>query len=143
MQLDHDVLVRLYRSRDFIADRFDSHIALGDVAAEACISPFHFHRLFVRAFGQTPLDFLTERRLDRAKELLLTTNLTVTEICFELGYSSLGTFSSRFTKEVGLTPVQYRLGSARFYQLSGFWTHRFIPRCMTLGAMKGSLPARP
>ena len=123
--------VLVYRARDLIADRFDHPITLNDAAQEACLSPFHFHRLFAQTFGQTPHDFLTSRRIEAAKRLLVQSNMSVTEICFEIGYSSLGSFSSLFLREVGCTPTDYRIGAARFHSLYRIWSHRFVPTCFT------------
>ena len=123
--------VLVYRARDLMADSFDQPIKLNDAAREACLSPFHFHRLFAQTFGQTPHDFLTARRIDAAKKLLVQSNLTITEICFEVGYASLGSFSSLFQREVGCSPTDYRIGAAKFYSLHRIWSHRFVPTCFT------------
>lgn len=126
---DLDTLRRLARSRDFLAGAADGVVHLEDAAREACLSPFHYHRLFTRAFGQTPHGFLTERRIDKARRLLATTDLSVGEVCLEVGYASLGTFSARFHRLVGCSPSDYRAGSRRFYAISGWRAHRFIPTC--------------
>jgi AraC-like DNA-binding protein len=83
-------------------------LAIDDLAAAAYLSPFHFSRVFRRATGVPPGEFLTALRLDAAKRLLLTTPLSVTEICYEVGYASLGTFTTRFTALVGLPPTALR-----------------------------------
>jgi AraC-like DNA-binding protein len=127
----HESRVLVYRARDLIADAYDKPISLEDAAKEACLSPFHFHRLFAQTFGQTPHDFLTQRRIEAAKKLLVQSNMSVTEICFEVGYSSLGSFSSLFQRVVGCSPTDYRIGAARFHSLYRIWSHRFIPTCFT------------
>src|ERR1700741_3228418 len=100
--LVHDELSRrLCRSRDFIAAGIDQPLRLADAAREACMSPFHYHRLFARTFGETPHEFLTRQRIDRAKELLARENLPVTEVCLAVGYESLGSFSSLFRAKIG------------------------------------------
>ncbi|WP_040405950.1 helix-turn-helix transcriptional regulator [Amycolatopsis nigrescens] len=86
---------------------FDS-ITLTEIAAEVFVSPFHFSRVFAKATGVTPGRYLTAIRLFEAKRLLLTTKLTVSDIVCSVGYSSVGTFTSRFTRAVGMTPTQYR-----------------------------------
>ena len=78
------------------------------LAAVAALSKFHFHRLFTATYGRTPAEHLAERRIERSQDLLRTTNLTVTEVCFAVGYSSLGSFSSRFRRIVGETPSAYQ-----------------------------------
>lgn len=94
--IDDDLFRRLCRSRDYLAAQSDQPLRLADAAREACLSPFHYHRLFTRTFGETPHEFLTQRRIDRAKSLLARDQLPVTEICFAAGYESLGSFSSVF-----------------------------------------------
>lgn len=86
---------------------FDS-ITLTKLAAEVFVSPFHFSRIFAKATGVTPGRYLTAVRLFEAKRLLLTTSLTVSDVVCSVGYSSVGTFTSRFTRAVGMTPTQYR-----------------------------------
>jgi len=81
---------------------------LDAIAREAGYSRFHFVRAFRDTYGSTPRDYLSARRVERARELLRTANLTVTEICFLVGFSSLGSFSARFKREVGLSPSDYR-----------------------------------
>lgn len=81
---------------------------LDAVAAHAGYSRFHFVRVFKTVYGQTPGQYLTRRRIERAEELLRSANLSVTEICTLVGFSSLGTFSTRFKKQTGLTPSEYR-----------------------------------
>ena len=77
-------------------------------APVAALSKFHFHRLFTATYGLTPAAYLSERRIERAQDLLRATNLTVTEICFAVGFSSLGSFSTRFRQIVGETPSQFQ-----------------------------------
>ena len=78
----------------------------------AALSKYHFHRLFTATYGRTPAIHLAERGIERAQDLLRSTNLSITEVCFAVGYSSLGSFSSRFTEIVGETPsaFQHRYG---------------------------------
>lgn len=77
-------------------------------AEMANYSPFHFARMFRQAIGIPPGEFLAALRFERAKELILRTNLSITDICFDVGFSSLGTFSSRFKQLVGVSPVDMR-----------------------------------
>jgi AraC-like DNA-binding protein len=78
------------------------------LARDAHMSPGHFSRAFRRAYGESPYSYLMTRRIERAMALLRRGELTVTEICFEVGCSSLGTFSTRFTELVGVPPSVYR-----------------------------------
>jgi AraC family transcriptional regulator len=100
---------RLYRARDFIAASFDERLTLDDMARVACLSPSHFLRSFQQLFRQTPHQFLTDQRLRRARRLLLKTDLPVTEICFQVGFESLGSFSSLFRKKLGISPAAFRM----------------------------------
>nr|WP_240687230.1 helix-turn-helix transcriptional regulator [Amycolatopsis suaedae] len=88
--------------------RYFEPLTLTELAAEVYVSPFHFSRIFARAVGVTPGRYLTAVRLFEAKRLLLTTSLTVSDIVCGVGYSSVGTFTSRFTRAVGMTPTQFR-----------------------------------
>ncbi|WP_050515202.1 helix-turn-helix transcriptional regulator [Streptomyces rimosus] len=81
---------------------------LDAVAAHAGYSRFHFIRAFKQVYGLTPGQYLSRRRIERAEELLRTADLSVTEICWLVGFGSLGTFSARFKKQTGLTPSAYR-----------------------------------
>ncbi len=83
-------------------------LSLEDMADIALLSPYHFCRVFHRIIGIPPGEFLAALRLAEAQRLLLTTSLSVTDICFELGYASLGSFTTRFTQLVGLPPRHLR-----------------------------------
>ncbi len=86
---------------------------LAEIARAAGCSRFHFLRSFRAAYGETPGAYLTRRRIERAKDLLRATNLTVTEICHRVGFSSLGSFSARFSELVGVSPSAYRREAVR------------------------------
>ncbi len=83
-------------------------LSLEEMAEIAYLSPFHFNRVFRSITDIPPGEFLASLRLESAKRLLLTTTLSVTDVCFELGYTSLGTFTTRFKQLVGLSPLQLR-----------------------------------
>ncbi len=83
-------------------------LSLEEMAEIAYLSPFHFNRVFRSTTDIPPGEFLASLRLEAAKRLLLTTSLSVTDVCFELGYTSLGTFTTRFKQIVGLSPLQLR-----------------------------------
>jgi AraC-like DNA-binding protein len=88
--------------------RFAGPLDLGLVAAASGFSKFHFAREFKQAFGETPGAYLSRRRVERAKDLLRSANLNVTEVCMLVGFSSLGSFSSRFSELVGQSPSAYQ-----------------------------------
>jgi len=92
-------------------------LTLEDLAEAACFSPYYFHRVFRRQIGIPPGEFLSALRFQAARRLLLTTPLSVTDICFEVGYSSAGSFTSRFTHLVGLSPRLLRQRASAFEPL--------------------------
>jgi len=103
-----DVLVHLRRARD-VADReFAQPLDLDRLASVAGLSKYHFLRLFRATYGQTPAAYVSARRIERAQDLLRATNLTVTEVCHAVGFSSLGSFSSRFREIVGASPTEFQ-----------------------------------
>ncbi|MBZ5739611.1 helix-turn-helix domain-containing protein [Nocardioides mangrovi] len=103
-----DVLVHLRRARDHADRHYTEHLDLETLAAIAGLSRFHFQRLFKATYGRTPATYVSERRVERAQDLLRATNLTVTEVCHAVGFSSLGSFSSRFRELVGETPSDFQ-----------------------------------
>jgi AraC-like DNA-binding protein len=88
--------------------RLGEPMTVDDLARTARFSKFHFTRIFQRATGVSPGRFLSAMRLNEAKRLLITTSMTVTEISYRVGYNSVGTFTSRFSASVGLSPTEYR-----------------------------------
>ncbi len=95
-------------ARDRLREVREEPVRVRDVARAEGASQFHFIRQFVALFGETPRQFQMQARIDRAKELLATTDVPVTEICLEVGFSSLGSFSALFAKRVGTPPSVYR-----------------------------------
>jgi AraC-like DNA-binding protein len=102
-----EVYRRLLRGRDFLLSSLHQPIRLKDMAAAACLSPFHFHRAFKHAFGETPHAYLTRHRLRRAAQLLRRSGLTVTEICLATGFESLTSFTDLFRRRYGLSPGKF------------------------------------
>jgi len=96
------------KARDFIDRHYARPLTIDRLSSLAGLSPFHFIRAFRQAFGQTPHQYLRNRRLERAKELLVTTPLPVTEICAQIGFQSLGSFSSLFRRVAKETPAEFR-----------------------------------
>lgn len=99
---------RLRRVLDFIEARIAAEIALEDLAAEACLSPFHFSRIFRAATGKAPHRYVTERRIEAAKEKLRLAQSSLVEIAIDTGFGSQANFTRVFRKMTGLTPGQYR-----------------------------------
>ena len=103
-----DVLVHLRRARDHVDRHFAEPLDLDALAAVSGLSKFHFLRLFASTYGATPAAYLSERRIERAQDLLRATTLSVTEVCHAVGFSSLGSFSSRFAQVTGEPPSAFQ-----------------------------------
>jgi AraC-like DNA-binding protein len=125
-QPDTTRFISLRRARDLIDREFAGQLDLGALAAWAGYSRYHFIRAFRAAYGATPGHYLSRRRVERACELLRSANLTVTEVCFLVGFSSLGSFSSRFSALTGCSPSSYQ---RRAHQQGG---PPPVPGCMVL-----------
>ena len=101
-------LAHLRRARDLIDREYARPLDIASIARAALMSTAHFSRQFRAAYGETPYTYLMTRRIERAKALLRRGDLSVTEVCMEVGCTSLGSFSARFTEVVGETPSAYR-----------------------------------
>ena len=106
-----DLNRRLLRARDAMDLAYAEPLDVRTVAAVAHVSPAHFIRSFRSVFGETPHRYLQRRRVERSMFLLRETDRTVTDICFDVGFTSLGTFSRTFREIVGETPSAYRVGN--------------------------------
>lgn len=118
----------LLRARELIDTQYAQPLDLDELARTANFSRYHFLRAFRSAFHATPHEYLTRKRIERAKELLAEDVLTVTEICFEVGFESLGSFSTLFHKIVGWSPSIYR---ARAWEMRKN-PLKFIPNCYVI-----------
>lgn len=103
-----DVRPHLRRARDHADRHYAEPLDLETLASVAGMSKYHFQRLFTATYGISPAAHLSHRRIERAQDLLRATNLTVTEVCHAVGYSSLGSFSSRFRELVGCSPSEFQ-----------------------------------
>jgi AraC-like DNA-binding protein len=101
-------LKHLRRARDLMDREYARPLDVPTMAQAALMSPAHFSRQFRAAYGETPYSYLMTRRIERAKALLRRGDLSVTDVCMEVGCTSLGSFSSRFTELVGESPSAYR-----------------------------------
>jgi len=108
-----DDLARLRRVRDRIDREYAQPLDVEALALAAHMSAGHFSRQFRSAYGESPYSYVMTRRIERAMALLRVGELSVTEVCFAVGCSSLGTFSSRFTELVGMPPSAYRREQAQ------------------------------
>jgi AraC-like DNA-binding protein len=108
VEVPESLLPYLRRARDLADREYAEPLDLDALAEAAKVSKYHFARSFRSAYGETPMRYVVRRRIERAQDLLRSANLTVTEICMLVGFSSLGSFSSRFRELVGESPTQYR-----------------------------------
>jgi transcriptional regulator GlxA family with amidase domain len=106
--VDLEALVALRRARDLMDREYSSPLDVPAMAQTALMSPAHFSRQFKQAYGETPYGYLMTRRVERAMALLRRGDLSVTEVCFAVGCTSLGSFSTRFTELVGESPSAYK-----------------------------------
>ncbi|EOD67632.1 AraC family transcriptional regulator [Amycolatopsis vancoresmycina DSM 44592] len=132
--MDKSVRPAVLQAISSIRERYFEPITLADLASEVFVSRFHFSRMFADATGVTPGRFLTAVRLFEAKRLLLTTSLNVSDIVCSVGYSSVGTFTSRFSRAVGMTPTQYREPQVAELLVAISPTLRRLPPLRTLRA---------
>ena len=107
MSLPTDLYERIVAAKVFIDDNFEQPLNLDEISQKAFLSRYHFHRLFSQVYKKTPHQYLTTKRIEKAKELLAE-NKQVTEVCNEVGFESLGSFSVLFKKEIGFAPQYYR-----------------------------------
>jgi AraC-like DNA-binding protein len=101
-------LAHLRRARDLMDREYSRPLEVAELARAALMSSAHFSRQFRATYGETPYSYLMTRRIERAKALLRRGDMSVTEVCFEVGCSSLGSFSASFTQIAGATPTAYR-----------------------------------
>jgi AraC-like DNA-binding protein len=124
-------LRKLCQVRDLMRDCLAEELTLADLSLEADLSAYHFLRAFRDAFGETPHAFLTRVRLERAKELLTVSGRPVTEICFDVGFTSLGSFSTLFRRRVGLSPSEFRRRVRAWVTVPGRHPWAFVPFCFS------------
>ena len=127
-------LACLRRARDLIDRDYAEPLDVPTMAAKALMSPAHFSRSFRAAYGETPYSYLMTRRIERAMALLRA-GVSVTEACMAVGCTSLGSFSSRFTELVGMTPSAYRASTHHAVSL--------MPACLARMQTRPSRVPRP
>jgi AraC-like DNA-binding protein len=137
MLLRHEGFRRLCQARDLLRELREPSPSIADLARQVQISPFHFIRQFEAVFGVTPHQFRIHTRLDAAKHLLAMGHHSVTDVCMEVGFSSLGSFSALFTRRVGEAPSAYRRRVRAMVQVPDTLPADLTPGCLTL---MGRLP---
>ena len=118
---------RMLRARDKMDRSYDKPLDVAALARVALTSEAHFIRTFKQTFGETPHRYLQRRRLERAMALLRETDRPVTEICLEVGFTSLGSFSRTFTRVIGMSPIAYREAWR-----TGAGTAGYVPTCVVM-----------
>jgi len=129
MPIAPDVYKKIISAKLYIDGNFNSPIDLDRLSREACLSRYHFHRLFTRIYRVTPHQYLTRKRIEQARACLAGNELTITEICNEVGFESIGSFSTLFKKEIGHAPTHYRAQAHERRQQTLEQPRSFIPHC--------------
>lgn len=132
--LASDTFVRLCRARDMLSEVHDRPLTIGEVAREAEMSPFQFIRHFNALFGDTPHQFRIQSRLERAKRLLARGDQSVTDVCMDVGFSSLGSFSDLFARRIGMPPSTYQRRARSMVTVPGILPTELFPGCLSLMA---------
>jgi AraC-like DNA-binding protein len=130
--LSNEGFRRLIRARERLSEFGEVSVSVAAVAREVGVSPFHFIRQFEAVFGVTPHEFRIQARLEAARRLLALDRASVTDVCMEVGFSSLGSFSALFTRRVGETPSAYRQRIRMLRPKSGTPASALTPGCLTL-----------
>ncbi len=126
--LNKDIYTRLIAAKRFMDDHYCAPLNLDLIAQRALLSRFHFHRLFCRVYRKTPHRYLTQKRMDKAKDLLAQ-DTPVSEVCTELGFESPASFSLLFKKEEGYAPQQYRNLALQKKAMAKQQPRMVIPHC--------------
>jgi AraC-like DNA-binding protein len=127
--LSADIYSKLVASKLYIDEHFDEAIDLESTASQAFMSPFHFHRLFTKVYRITPHQYITKKRLEKAKELLKTGQVSIFGICTGVGFESHGSFSMLFKKYNGIAPKSYQTKALQLQQKAKEQPRYVIPSC--------------
>ena len=119
---------RIIKAKIFIDKNFDEKIDLDNISEESCFSKFHFIRLFKKAYGKTPHQYLKDVRMGRAMQLLHQ-KISVAEVCFAVGFESVSSFTGLFKKTIGLTPSQFQKQQQSIQSQIKNVPLKFIPHC--------------
>jgi AraC-like DNA-binding protein len=134
MLLRHAGFARLWRARELLLAEPEVPLPIEAIAREAGLSPSHFTRQFEAVFGRTPHQFRIDARLDRARLLLAGGAHSVTEVCFEVGFSSLGSFSDLFRRRIGEPPSAFQRRARPMIAVPAHQPGSLVPGCLSLMA---------
>jgi AraC-like DNA-binding protein len=127
-----ELLGRLCHARDLLRDWEEEPVSVVAVARASGLTRFHFIRLFKAIFGETPHQYRLRAQIEKARHLLLLTDLSVTDVCMAVGFSSLGSFSALFSRRVGMSPSEFQ----RWYRPASLPERQLpaslIPGCLSL-----------
>jgi AraC-like DNA-binding protein len=128
MPFTTEIYQRIATAKIFIDENYHAAIDLDKISQQAFLSRYHFHRLFTKIYRRTPHQYLTQKRLNKAKDLL-SENKAITDVCNEVGFESIGSFSVLFKKEIGFAPTYYRNIAWLKKQQQKQKPKKFIPHC--------------
>lgn len=128
MPIAEEIYERIVADKIFMDVNYHEQLNLDEISQKAFLSRFHFHRLFSQVYKRTPHQYLTGKRIDKAKDLL-SNNKQVTEVCNEVGFESLGSFSVLFKKEIGFASQYYRNMAWLKKQKAKLQASTVIPHC--------------
>jgi AraC-like DNA-binding protein len=128
MPFTTDIYQRIATAKIFIDENYHEPIDLDKISQQAFLSRYHFHRLFTKIYRRTPHQYLTQKRLNKAKDLL-SENRAIVDVCNEVGFESIGSFSVLFKKEIGFAPTYYRNMAWLKKQQQIQKPKKFIPHC--------------
>jgi len=137
MPIAPDVYKKIVMAKLYMDENFHESIDLDRISREACLSRYHFHRLFTRIYQRTPHQYLTRKRVEQARQWLADKDLTVSEICNNVGFESIGSFSVLFKKEIGYAPQYYRNQAWLKKQQGLTQPRKFIPHCFIETCLNG------
>lgn len=122
-------LRRLLRARELVHERFAEPLTNAELARAAGLSPYHFLRLFHEVFGMTPRQYLTRVRIEQAKQRLFRDEASVTAVCLDVGFSSVGSFSTLFRRHTGASPRAWLRDARLVVPAPAAWPLLRVPAC--------------
>ena len=132
--IHRELLSRLCHARDLLRDWEDDPLSVSAVARTSGLTRFHFIRLFKAVFGETPHRYRSRAQIEKAKHLLILTELSITDVCMAVGFSSLGSFSALFSRRVGMSPSEFQRRYRPAWAPERRLPASLIPGCLSLMA---------